>query len=178
MLALDTSACIPLARTEAHGPTELPRRLRNMIFIWRWPCLSSYKFYSFGKRSDWILGHEQQFPNHYHVSIAHYLVQSRDSFRYLFNQLLLNKCLLNSIEEDGRWRADLCEFCFRNSRGTSWDPQSPERTVIFLPVSSHPHVRRSSPEAHSLQMHSGVGDISLNCTLSSLSIKSLRSLWF
>lgn len=74
--------------------------------------------------------------------------------------------------------AQICvSFAVETQEEPAETPQSPERTVIFLPASSHPHVRRSSPEAHSLQMHSGVGDISLNCTLSSLSIKSLRSLW-
>lgn len=59
-------------------------------------------------------------------------------------------------------------FYFRNSREMSWDPHSPERTVIFLPDSSHSHVKRSSPGTQSLHLHNGVGNI----RLSSHSIKA------
>lgn len=59
--------------------------------------------------------------------------------------------------------------------GSSKNPTPPlKRTGIFLPNSSHTHVRRSSHGVQCLRPHNRVGDIKLNHMFSSPSLSNAR----
>lgn len=145
--------------------------------------LSSYTFCYHGKRRARTLA-RAALPATLLLPAAHCLVRSGDSVRSLFNQLPLNKGLLNSVERGRRRGTDLCEdgrgpgVSALETQEARAETPPPGETVTFPPNSSHSHVRiftwgSVSPSAqwrrrHKVEPHA----------LQSFHLKSSMGLWF